>query len=380
MIFNGVVIGSLVTLLATLTAVTVAQNRHILSLKDINKLNTFTDLIEKLYYGDYTKEDIKSGIFEGVFTNLDKYSYYISKEDYAEQQNKVSEEFYGIGISYGYDVYNEVYKIISVFKDTPAYNAGLKHNDIITKVNEVAVEKENNIMETIRGEKGTTVNITVLRDDEELDFTIERTDIKTKYSEAYSLTDDTGYISVTSFSGDLATDFAESLAKVSDKKNLILDLRNNVGGNVEIMLDVLKQIVPDDLIVTLYYKSGETEEFHVENGTEVNHTFYILVNENTASSSEIMSAYMQEKGYATIIGSQTYGKGIVQGFSELEDGSAISLTFGSYKTPNGVDLGGIGVTPDILTKTDFDTFDTIDDVLNDKDVQTALQDYEKRMN
>jgi carboxyl-terminal processing protease len=372
MIFNGVVIGSLVTLLATLTAVTVAQNRHILSLKDINKLNTFTDLIEKLYYGDYTKEDIKSGIFEGVFTNLDKYSYYISKEDYAEQQNKVSEEFYGIGISYGYDVYNEVYKIISVFKDTPAYNAGLKHNDIITKVNEVAVEKENNIMETIRGEKGTTVNITVLRDDEELDFTIERTDIKTKYSEAYSLTDDTGYISVTSFSGDLATDFAESLAKVSDKKNLILDLRNNVGGNVEIMLD--------DLIVTLYYKSGETEEFHVENGTEVNHTFYILVNENTASSSEIMSAYMQEKGYATIIGSQTYGKGIVQGFSELEDGSAISLTFGSYKTPNGVDLGGIGVTPDILTKTDFDTFDTIDDVLNDKDVQTALQDYEKRMN
>lgn len=375
LVFSGVVIGSIVTLLATLIAVTVCQNRHMFSLKDIGVLNEYTDIIEDMYYDEIDKEELRSGMYNGLFSSLDEYSAYYSAEDYKEMNESISKEFYGIGVSYGVDSYTDEFRILGIFKDSPAERAGLKVDDVLREVDGIKLsdKKMDDLSELLKGDEGTEVAVKVLRGDDTLEFTMKREQLKVTYSDSYQLTDEIGYISITSFVGDVAYDFSKSLSKVRGSKSLILDLRNNVGGDIDIMMDILRQIAPDGIVTTLRYKNGDILEYRLENGNELGYNFVILVNNNTASSSEIMTAFMQENNYAIVIGEQTFGKGIVQGLHGMSDGSAIKLTIASYKTPNGVDLGHVGLTPDIEVDYDLETIESVDDLLKDKVIIKAIE-------
>lgn len=376
-VFIGVGLGSVVTLIITLAVITISQNRHLFSLKDISNLNEFTDTIESLYYKDIDKDEVRSGAYNGLFTSLDKYSSYISPKDYEDEKKHISEEYSGIGITSALDVYTKCYRVVKVTDGSPASKAGIRVNDVIKEVNGESVTdiKLDDITKRIRGRKGTFVKLKILRGEDIFVFNIERKDIKISYSTSYQLNKETGYISLSSFSGNAFNDFKKSLEKVKDSKNIILDLRNNLGGDVDILMKILTQISPNGLVTTLHYKDGGIDSYKINDGKGLRYKFVILVNDNSASCSEIMASYMQENNYATVIGKKTYGKGVVQGRYELSNGGAIKLTIAYYLTPKGKNLSKKGVVPDIETNNEYNELSCLKDVLNDKDVKIALSTF-----
>jgi carboxyl-terminal processing protease len=366
--FKGLCVGCFATLIGTLSAITITDNTGFLTKKDVNKINSLYKSITSEYYEEVDEDDMKDAILHSMFESLDQYSDYYNQEEY-EDLTTSKDDFCGIGVYMQQRSYDLRCQILKVYDNSPASKAGLQEKDIILKVDDTDISKLqlDEISDMVRGTKGTDVTLEILRGDNTYTYTITRDEVKSIQTGSKVLSDKTGYIQILSFDGSVDTDFSADLEKMRDAgvENIIIDLRDNGGGYVDKLMNILNQIVPNNLVTYTLNKDGDRYEYHTENDLkDLEFNYVILTNENTASCSEIMTGMMKCYGYATIIGTKTYGKGVVQTLVEI-NGEAYKLTTDTYYLPDDSCINEQGITPDII---DEDT---------DNQINRALEILEK---
>ncbi|MDD3240352.1 MAG: S41 family peptidase [Lachnospira sp.] len=315
-----------------------------------SKLNSLDSLMDYFYFDDADKEQAKSNIFKAYLSSFgDKYTVYYTAEEYKTLMESTTGTFYGIG-AVCQKAEDGSIKVIDAYEDAPAYQAGIRNGDLIIKVDGTDIREMDlsSGVALIKGDQGTTVNLEVLRDSETLPITVTR-DAVTEKTVAYNLSEDQiGYIEVSQFEQVTTAQFKAAVEDLTAQgmKGLIVDIRNNPGGMLSTVVDMLDYLLPDGLIVYTEDKNGKRTEYSGKNSSEIQVPMAVLVNGDSASASEIFAGAIQDYGKGQIIGTQTFGKGIVQTIKPLTDGSAVKYTIAKYFTPKGQDIHGKGVTPD----------------------------------
>lgn len=331
------------------------------------KLKALEKIIDAYYLEDTDAEKLEEGLYKGLFAGIgDPYSVYYTKEEYEELQQSTSGKYYGIGALVSQNIKTNIVTISKVFKDAPADKAGMKAQDMISKVDDVDVsgKEVDEVVSMMKGEKGTKVKVTVYRESEKkyVDLIITRDEVKVPTIE-YKMLDKKkkiGYIQITEFdevTGEQFTKAVEKLKKEGMKK-VVFDVRDNPGGSYSTVCEILDEILPAGTLVYTKDKYGN-EEKQESDASCLNIPMVVLQNENSASASEIFAGAIQDFGAGKIIGTQSFGKGIVQQIVPLNDGSAIKLTVEKYYTPSGENIHGKGITPDVKVEAgDDETKDT----------------------
>ncbi len=344
------------------------------------QLDTYRKIIDKYYLGEVNEEDLKEGAIKGYIEGLgDPYTEYISKEDMEEYMEDTKGNFVGIGIYMVQDTEEDKIMVLSPIKGSPAEKAGIKSGDYIIEVDgeECKAEDMTAISNKIKGEEGTTVKLKIQRDNETLDFEIKRENVTVNPVEGEVLENNIGYIEFSSFDENTAEGFKSKFEELKNQgiQSLIIDLRNNGGGIVDEALEIAGYIADKDSVL-LYEvnKDNEEEVKKSENEPIINMPIVILTNENTASSSEILAGALKDLGKAKIVGTKTYGKGVIQQILSLPDGSGIKITSEKYLTPNKTEINKVGITPDEVVELP----DTVKNVLNverkdDTQLQKAIE-------
>ena len=312
------------------------------------KAEELWQIIKKDYYTDIDDEDLYTGMYKGIFEGTgDQYSNYFTEKEYEEWQSSLSGEFDGIGVTYHENEKGE-YEIISTFKGSPAEKAGMQKGDIITKVDGKEYDTTDLLSTHIRGKAGTDVKITYMRNGKEKTVTITRARIKMTTVESEAMDGNIGYIKINSFEKNTATEFKDALTDMEDKKvkGLIIDLRDNGGGLVNSSTEIVDMLIDKGTIMYTEDNKGKKEYTYSTDG-RTDLPYVVLVNENSASASEIMTAAIKENKGGKIVGTKTFGKGIIQQSSELKDGTGYKLTILQYFSPNGNKIHGEGIEPDI---------------------------------
>ena len=337
-------------------------------------LAKYKEIINKYYLGEVDEEKLKEGAIKGYIEGLDDpYTEYISKEEMEEYMEDTLGNYVGIGIYMTADKKSDKVKVLSPIKDSPAEKAGIEPGDIIVSVNGKTYNSSemSTMTNDIKGEEGTEVEITILRGTETKEFKIKREKIKVNPVESKVLENNIGYIKFTSFDETTAEDFKtkyEELKK-SKIKSLIIDLRNNGGGLVDQALKIADYMTEKDSVL-LYEvdKKGNEEVKKSENNPIISESVIILTNENTASASEILAGALKDLGKAKIVGTKTYGKGVIQQILSVKDGSGIKLTVEEYQTPNRNKINKIGIEPDETVELPSDV-ESVINVPEEKDTQ-----------
>lgn len=314
-------------------------------------LKNFRTVIDDAYIGEIDEQKMLDETIKGYVNGLDdEYSEYMTAEEWQEFQADALGNYVGIGIYMSVDKNGNVV-VVSPIKDTPAEKAGLQTGDIIVYVNDESMigVASDIVSSKIKGEEGTKVKITILRGDEYLDFEIERKSIKVYHVETELLENNIGYISLLTFDEGCAEEFKNAYLDLESKgaKKIIIDLRNNTGGLVNECLEIADMILPkgDVELITLDAK-GNKEINKSEKDPIINCDIVVLVNEYSASASEILVAALKENNKAEVVGKTTYGKGVIQSVLGLNDGSVLKLTVSEYFTPTEQKINKVGVTPD----------------------------------
>jgi len=312
--------------------------------------------VKKHYVEDTPTKDLVYGAVRGMLATLDPHSSYMTPDMYKEMQVETRGEFGGLGIQIG--VKEHRITVIAPIEDTPAYAAGIESGDIITKVDDTPT-KDLTLMEAVhkmRGPKGTKVTLTVERETSKtpLQFTLIRDTIKIQSVRSRVLDERIGYVRISQFQESTAKDLGDKLAelKESNIQGLILDLRNNPGGLLSAAVGVSEQFLESDkLVVSIKGRDGRKDEYRARMQSEhYEYPMIVLVNQGSASASEIVAAAMQDWGKAVIVGKTTFGKGSVQTILPLSDGSGLRLTTAKYFTPRGESIHKVGVKPDIVVE------------------------------
>ena len=248
--------------------------------------------------------------------------------------------------------------VTNIYEDSPADKAGMQVDDILLEVDgrDIQGEDLNTVVSYVKGERGTEVTLTVLRDGDEVDLAAVRDTIEVQTVEYRMLDGQLGYISVSEFDDVTYDQFKTALddLEAQDMQGLIIDLRNNPGGNVDTVTDMLKLLLPEGPIISIKDKNGNTEEMTCDGENEFTKPLAVLVNGYSASASEIFSGAVQDYGTGTIVGTTTYGKGVVQQLISLGDGTCLKVTIAEYYTPSGRSINGTGVTPDVEVEYEYD--------------------------
>ncbi len=324
-----------------------------------SKLSTIVSLIETFYYEDVDANKLIDGIYKGVVLGLeDPYSQYYTKKEYDDLMVSLKGNYAGIGALLQKDVKNGGYvSITKVYPGTPAEKAGLKEGDIIISANGVkGVETElDELVQNIRGEEGTTTELVILRGEEELTINCVREQIITPTVEYQMLDNNVGYINVSQFNEGTYEDFVKAYEDLQSQgmTSVIYDMRNNGGGLLDSVVNMLDYILPEGTVVSTKDKNGKEEVFSSDSKHCEAIPTTVLVNGNTASAAEIFTGAIRDFKYGTIIGTNTFGKGIVQSTIPLTDGSAVKLTTDTYYTPSGECIHGKGIAPDIELEYEF---------------------------
>lgn len=327
-------------------------NTQILSSEFVRKIYTIKQIVDSEYIDQINEEDLLNGAIKGYVEGLgDDYSQYFTKEEMEEFKTETTGNYVGIGIYMFQNTDDNTITILSPIKNSPAEKAGLLPGDIIKKVDDVEYTGEDfeKISAYIKGKEGTTVKLVIERDGKELEFEVERKSIDMYPIESEILENNIGYINISSFDENCAEDFKEAYNELNKKniKGLIIDLRNNGGGIVSQALQISDYILEkDDIILITKNRTGDEE---IEKSTKkpiINIPVVVLTNESTASASEIVVAALKENGKATIVGENTFGKGVIQELITLSDGSGIKITTEEYYTPNRNKINKVGIKPD----------------------------------
>lgn len=338
--------------------------------QDVNKEEVpYDDIVKKLTFlqmlvDNYYLEDVKDisfadGIYKGFISSLDDpYSTYYTAEEYSALMESSSGIYCGIGATVSQDVKTGIITIIKPFKDSPAYKVGILPGDIIYKVNdeEVTGVDLSEVVSKMKGVEGTTVKISVMREGEidPLDFTITRQEIEVPTIESKMLDNKIGYITIMEFDEVTVEQFIKAVddLEAQGMKGLVVDVRNNPGGLLDSVVKILDRLLPPELIVYTEDKFNNREEEKAVDKKKINVPMAVLINGNSASAAEIFAGTLQDYKTATIIGTTSFGKGIVQKVIPLSDGTAVKLTISKYYTPSGRNIHGKGITPDIEVELD----------------------------
>ena len=324
------------------------------------KMQELQSYIDRFYLFDYDEENVESGIYKGMMAGLgDVYTNYYTPEEYASFMESSNGSYSGIGAMLSQDYNTGIITVVKVFEGSPAAEAGVQPDDILYKVKgeEVTGMDLNLVVSDLKGEEGTDVEASFMRGTDVLDLTLTRRSIEVPTVEYRLITDKIGYISISEFDDVTDDQFIAALDDLNSRgmENLIIDLRDNGGGLVDVTCDILDQLLPEGLIVYTEDKDGNREE----ETSDAEHYFpgkmAVLVNGNSASASEIFAGAIKDYGVGTLIGTQTFGKGIVQSLFPLSDGSAIKVTVSRYYTPAGNNIHEVGITPDIILEKDTES-------------------------
>lgn len=334
------------------------------------KMEELNRYIDQYYLFDYEEEDVENGIYKGLMAGLgDIYTGYYTPEEYASFMESSNGSYSGIGAVLSQDYTTGIIQVVRAFAGSPAEEAGMQTDDILYKVEgeEVTGKDLSLVVTDLKGEEGTEVHISIMRNGEAIDLTLVRRNIEVPTIEYELLEDQIGYIAITEFDDVTDDQFLAAMDDLESQgmEKLIIDLRNNGGGLVDVTCTILDRLLPEGLIVYTEDKNGERqEEFSDENCFEGE--MAVLVNGNSASASEIFAGAIKDYGVGTLIGTQTFGKGIVQSLFPLSDGSAIKITVSRYYTPAGNNIHEVGITPDIILEFD-------EDAEEDNQLQKAIE-------
>ena len=324
----------------------------------ITKINYIANLIhEGFFLDEVSDEDLENGIYEGLMNALnDPYSEYYTKAEFEEIMQSSSGIYYGIGAYVSIDNETNLPKISGVFKNSPAEEAGLRTDDLIYMVNgeQTYGKSLSDVVAKIRGEENTTVNITIVRDSEQLEKTVMRRRVENPTVNTEMYENGMGYLQITEFDDVTTTQFLDGMNSLyqSGMQGLILDLRANPGGNLSTVVQIAQNLLPEGLIVYTEDKNGNRKDYKCKGDKEIQIPMVVLVDSNSASAAEILSGAIQDYKKGTLVGKKTYGKGIVQSIIPSADGTAVKITVSGYFTPNGRNIHKIGIEPDI--DCDFD--------------------------
>ncbi|MBO5500427.1 MAG: S41 family peptidase [Clostridia bacterium] len=324
-------------------------------LKQYEELAELMDIVDQFYYQEPDHEAMIEGANMGLLYGLDDpYTFYYSPEDFAAMWEEDEGEYAGIGIQIMGNYTTGLCTVSRVFLDSPAMEVGILKGDILVKVEDIDVTATTlqDAVDIMRGEVGKPVNIQIMRGDQLLDFVVTRATVHVNWVNSCMLEGDVGYISLYEFSGDCSVAFEQHFNKLMEQgaKALIMDLRDNPGGWVDDSVKVADLFLDKGEVASLRYRDGSGETYTTEDGSNPI-PLVVLVNENSASASEILSGALQDHDRATIMGVQTYGKGVVQYVLPVgSDGAGMQLTVAQYFTPDGHEVHHVGITPDIIVE------------------------------
>ena len=306
-------------------------------------------LIEDEFLYDYDSDKLMDAGLHAMLDSLDDvYSRYMDAEEYAKLERGMNSNFTGIGITFTQTDESEL-KVIDVVKDGPAEIAGMKIGDVILEIDGEVYDDMSLAAAAIRGDAGTTVKLKISREGEVLDLSIIRGVIEDSTVESSTLTDEVGYIRIKSFGKDTASLFESAISEFekAGAKGIVIDLRGNPGGLFEQGIRIADRLLPEMMITYTEDKAGNRQEYRSDAAcTDLK--FVVLVNGDTASTSEVLAAAIKDSGLGTILGEQTYGKGVVQMTHVYPDGTAVNVTAMQYFSPDGNEISGKGITPDVV--------------------------------
>ena len=355
----GVLTGVLVVTLAVGGVKFVQQRQYNGVLSDtshVQKIEYLEKLIDQEYLGEVDNDEMAEGVYAGLVHGLgDVYSRYYTADEYAQETASTDGAYAGIGVSIQKNKNGGV-QIAECYEGGPGADAGLQTGDVITAINDTDVTdmELSDVVSLIRENKDKTIVLTVFRENEEKsrEISVDVTDVELPSVFGEMLDKKTGYIQITQFTGVTPQQYKDMFAELKDKgmERLVIDLRDNPGGLLTSVCDILREILPEGLIVYTEDKDGNREEETCDGKNKLNMPLAVLVNENSASASEIFAGAVQDHGVGTIVGTTTYGKGVVQELRQLSDGSAVKLTVSNYYTPNGNSINKVGIKPDVEVK------------------------------
>ena len=367
------------------------------------KITTLQQIIDKYYLFDEDATKVEDWIYKGMMYGLnDPYTTYYTAEEYQKLSEDTEGEYHGIGVMISQNRSTGIITVIKVFKDTPAAEAGMRPGDVLYKVGDMEVtgmDMDILVKDYIKGKDGSEVALTVFRQDEGeyVDLKMERRNVTVQTVEYQMLEDHVGYIAVSQFDVVTAGQFKAAVDDLEKQgmKKLLVDLRNNPGGVLDAVVGMLDYILPDDLMIEgdkdlvrtnteatlLVYmadKNGKGGQEYASDGHSLDIPMAVLVNGESASASEVFTGAMKDYGRATVVGTKTFGKGIVQNLIPLDNGTAIKMTTAHYYTPSGFDLHGKGIEPDVEVELKEELKNQITvDVKEDNQIQAALKALDK---
>lgn len=320
------------------------------------------------------------GIYKGYIDGLeDPYSVYYDEEETREMNETTSGEYQGVGFVVSQDKDTEIITVLQVYEDSPAQEAGIKDGDILYKVDgeELSGLDLTEVVRKIKGEEGTEVELTVLRGDnaEEVTVTAVRRTIEAQTVSHEMKENGVGYIRISEFDSVTYEQYKTALEdlEANGMQSLIVDLRSNPGGNLVTVCDILDLMLPEGTIVYTEDKNGEKNEFTSDEENQFTKPLVVMMNGYSASASEIFAGAVQDYGTGQIVGTQSYGKGVVQQIFDLKDGTSLKLTIAEYFTPNGRNINGEGITPDVEVEYEYDEANPEADNQLDKAIEVVCQ-------
>lgn len=362
------------------------NSENILTRSVKNKITELSDLIQQSYYQDVDTEALAEGIYKGMFESLDDpYSAYYTPEEYEDMMIAAGAHYYGIGAVLQQEAKTMQVSIRKVYDGTPAQEAGLKADDIVVKVEDINARSMelSQLVTHIRGKEGSFVHLVINRagEKEPLEFDVERRQVDIPTVDSRMLSDEIGLIVISEFGEATAKDFKKAVKNLQAKgmEKMIVDLRDNPGGMLDTVTEILDAILPEGLIVYTEDKYGNRQEIKSDAEHYLDMPMAVLINGNSASSSEIFAGAIRDYEYGTLIGTVTFGKGIVQSVRPLLDKSAVKLTTARYFTPKGENIHGTGINPDIKLKYHYSGEEDADyDYMKDNQVRKAMKVLSKK--
>ena len=351
-----------------------------------NKLEKIQNILNENFYFEEDEQAKQDGLIKGYMEGLDDpYSVYYTRDEYAEFMEDTEGEYVGVGVQVSQNVDTKVITVVKVFDGSPAKEAGIEAQDVISEVDgeDVGEQELDAVVDKIRGVEGTDVKITVYRrsDGKDHEYTMKRRKVENPTVEYKMLSDNIGYIAVSSFYEVTANQFIDAVGElnVQGMEGLIVDLRDNGGGLLDIAVEMLDFMLPEGKIVYTKDKDGNIiESYNSTAEQQFTKPLVLLVNGYSASASEIFAGAIKDYGIGTLVGTTTYGKGIVQRLFPLDDGSAVKVTIAKYFTPNGNDIHKVGIEPDV--EVEFDSVKYKDsDGEEDNQLDAAVNEMLKKL-
>ncbi len=353
-----------------------------------SKLNLLEKYIDDYYLEGTDSVEFQEGIYKGLLSSLnDPYSTYYTKEEYTELMESTSGQYYGIGAYVNQDQSTGIITIVKPFENGPAAKAGILPNDILYSVagEQVTGKDLTEVVNDMKGQKNTTVRLEVLRGDSTTPITVDvvRDKVEVPTITYKMMKDNIGYIQITEFDEITASQFVKALDKLNSQgmEGLVIDLRDNPGGLLDTVVTMLDKMVGKGMLVYTKDKNGEGDEYQSKEGENFSKPLALLINGYSASASEVFAGCIQDYGIGTIVGTTSFGKGIVQNIYRLSDGSAVKLTVSKYYTPNGRNIHGTGIEPDVKVELSEEAKGTLSiDSSKDNQLQKAIEIVEEKIN